>query len=106
MINKAPCDAILFTHYHGDHMGLLEFVPERDINGKIIELRMGEVAKEVITNIHGTLADFKDGGEEYVDRQKRYLDILNDNNRTIAFKDKESFKLKFSNNFSISAKAE
>lgn len=92
MINHASCDAILFTHYHGDHIGLLEYVPKTDINGRIIELRMGETAKEVLKNVHKTLAENKDEGEEFVERHKQYLAILDDN-RTITFKNKEIFTI-------------
>ncbi len=35
-------DAILYTHYHGDHVGLMEYVPTD------IEQYIGEVAKEVL----------------------------------------------------------
>ncbi len=91
MINEAPCDAILFTHYHGDHMGLLEFVPEKDIEGNKIELRMGKVTRKVLINIHKTLVGNEDSGKEYIEEHKRYLDILNDKNRTIIFNDLEPF---------------
>ena len=91
MINNTFCDAVLFTHYHGDHMGLLEYVPQKDIDGKNIELRMGSVAKEVLINIHKTLADFRDNGKEYAERHKRYLELLKDVDRTKTFEDKEVF---------------
>ena len=34
MINNAACDAVLFSHYHGDHVGLLEHIPQKDIRDK------------------------------------------------------------------------
>ena len=39
---KSDCDAILFTHYHGDHIGLLDTV------NKDIPLYIGDVSLEII----------------------------------------------------------
>ena len=36
MIKNAECDAVLFSHYHGDHVGLLEHIPKKDIRGNDI----------------------------------------------------------------------
>ena len=38
MIRHAQCDAVLFTHYHGDHIGLIKSIPEKDVDGKVIKL--------------------------------------------------------------------
>ncbi len=93
MITHSYCDAVLFTHYHGDHMGLLEYIPEKNQNGKIIELRMGGVAKEVLINIHKALMKFSDGGDEYIGRHQRYLDILKNEKRTVTFTDNNTFEI-------------
>ena len=77
MINNAKCDAVLFTHYHGDHIGLLEHIPKKDIDGKTIKLAMGKVAKKVLINIHKTLAGYNDSSQNH----KKYLEILNDKER-------------------------
>ena len=38
---KTNCDAVFFTHYHGDHMGLLDTINED------IPLYMGEASKTI-----------------------------------------------------------
>ncbi len=57
MIRHAKCDAVLFTHFHGDHIGLLEYIPRKDVDGKTIKLAMGKVARQVLINIHKELVD-------------------------------------------------
>ena len=32
MIRHAKCDAVLFSHYHGDHIGLLKDIPKTDVD--------------------------------------------------------------------------
>lgn len=44
-------DAVLFTHYHGDHIGRFAEVPEK------AQLYMSTLSREVLANIHGYLAD-------------------------------------------------
>ena len=44
MIKNAKCDAVLFSHYHGDHVGLLEHIPQKDIRKNDIILGIGKVA--------------------------------------------------------------
>ena len=39
MINKSKCDAVLFTHYHGDHLGLIEDIPKKTKTEKLLNLR-------------------------------------------------------------------
>lgn len=43
---KEKPDAILFTHYHGDHIGLVERIP------KDIPLYIGPTAKKICLNLH------------------------------------------------------
>lgn len=40
--SKARCEAVLFTHYHGDHYGLYKMVPEG------IPMYIGKTAKEIL----------------------------------------------------------
>ena len=57
MIHKVKCDAVLFSHYHGDHIGLLQHIPAVDVRGKEMKLGIGKVAAQVLVNIHKTLAN-------------------------------------------------
>ena len=79
MIENAKCDAVLFTHYHGDHIGLMKHIPKRDVDGKLIKLAMGKVARQVLINIHKTLLSYPD---EPVDHNE-YLEILRDEKRAV-----------------------
>lgn len=79
MIKHAKCDAVLFTHYHGDHIGLMKHIPKNDIDGKIIKLGLGKIAKQVLINIHETLSDFEDADK----KDKEFLDILKGEERML-----------------------
>lgn len=79
MIRHAKCDAVLFTHYHGDHIGLIEDIPRMDVDGRIIKLAMGKVARQVLTNIHKTLENYPDE----TGKHRNYLEILGDNERAV-----------------------
>ncbi len=89
MIKRAKCDAVLFTHYHGDHIGLMKYIPERDIDGKTIKLGMGKVARQVLINIHKTLAGYSEVENEHT----QLLGVLQDNNRSIDIEDGKTFWL-------------
>lgn len=54
------CSAILYTHYHGDHIGLFHRVPDD------IPQYIGEVAKQVVCRKYEQLSDLPDDA----DRQK------------------------------------
>lgn len=86
MIINAECDAVLFSHYHGDHVGLLEHIPSKDIRGKEIALGIGKVARQVLVNIQGTLANDFSGPEEQ-QAHKKMLSLLQDNSRWLDFMD-------------------
>ena len=79
MMHHARCDAVLFTHYHGDHIGLMKEIPKRDKDGRLIKLAMGSVARRVLCNIHNTLAGYPDSAEEHKD----LLEMLSDEERSI-----------------------
>ena len=93
MINHAKCDAILFTHYHCDHIGLLEYIPEKDIDGNTIHLGMGKIARQVLLNIHKTLAGVPKASEEDKKRHSRYMSILKDQKRQIDIIDGEVIRI-------------
>lgn len=48
------CDAVLFSHYHGDHIGLMETI------SPYIPLFMGEDAKQILTILNSKTKTFKD----------------------------------------------
>jgi ribonuclease J len=52
LVTEKPCDGIFFTHYHGDHTGLMNQVP------KDIPMYMGDVARRVMLNIKETLKQY------------------------------------------------
>ena len=87
MIKNAKCDAVLFSHYHGDHIGLMEHIPERDIRGKQIRLGIGKVARKVLINIHKTLANNKSASKEDIEHHKKILGLLRDRHKWQDFTD-------------------
>lgn len=89
MIKHAKCDAVLFTHYHGDHIGLMKHIPKEDIDGKTIKLGIGKIARKVLINIHETLADFEDSDK----KDKEFLDILKDIDRMLDIEDGALFSI-------------
>lgn len=101
MIKCAECDAVLFSHYHGDHIGLLENIPQKDIRGKEITLGIGKVARQVLVNIQKTLAN--DATSEPKERQvhKDMLNLLQDNSRWLDFMDALTEGNEQSSNFDI-----
>ncbi len=53
-IRKEHPEAVIFTHIHGDHIGLLYAVP------KDIDIYMGELSRDMMLNIRETLIDVPD----------------------------------------------
>lgn len=77
--NGRRVDAVLFTHYHGDHIGRLKDIPEK------VPIYMSPLAKEVLVNIHGFLRDAaearagrdkSDKTKEWLRREQQVLDAL------------------------------
>lgn len=87
MMRRAKCDAVLFTHYHGDHIGLMEHIPERDVDGRLIRLGMGTTARRVLLNIHKTLLEHPQASEEERKRHAGYIGLLNDKERRLDLTD-------------------
>ncbi len=83
MIHHAKCDAVLFTHNHGDHIGLLQQIPRNDVDGKVIKLAMGKVSRKVLINIHKTLTQFPEVAKEHED----YINTLSDLDRSVDLED-------------------
>ena len=93
MLQHAECDAVLFTHYHSDHIGLLENIPERDVKGNMIRLGMGKAARQVLMNIHKTLAEHLQTSEDDKEYHARYISILTDRDRQINLSDGETTRI-------------
>ena len=71
LLKKEKPKAILFTHIHGDHIGLLYAIP------KEIDIYMGKLAKKMLINIRETLVKVE--ALERVEKAKlqKELEILN-----------------------------
>ena len=87
MIQNSKCDAVLFTHHHGDHFGLFGEIPGN------VKLGLGKTARGLMHNIYETLSQNKSDTEENRNEVKRLLDILCDNDRWIDICDKKAFSV-------------
>lgn len=86
MIQENAYDAVLFTHYHGDHAGLMEFVPEGTV------MYIGSLARKVMITIRKALRDNPLLLKEERAVHKRVLDaILKNDDRLINYYDGQSF---------------
>lgn len=66
-VGTPNCDAVLITHYHGDHVGMFEKVLPQ------VPIYMGEVAKKIYTTLQNTLKKKLDkGNPELVERFKTF----------------------------------
>lgn len=77
-VKNGSCDAILFTHYHGDHVGLLNRIPEIEGEKEKIRMGIGRTARIVMRNIHETLRHFTDpnkSSEENEEQQKMHAAV-------------------------------
>ena len=100
MLKNSACDAVLFSHYHGDHVGLLQHIPKKDVRGKEIRLGIGSVARQVLVNIHETLVGNERRTAEEEQRtgenqwqQKELLDVLREDSRWIEFTEGKVFDI-------------
>ena len=87
MIKNAKCDAVLFSHYHGDHVGMLEHIPQKDIRERDITLGIGKVARQVLVNIQNALAKNMSSEPEERQAHKNMLNLLQDDNKWLEFMD-------------------
>lgn len=74
------CSAILYTHYHGDHIGLFHHVPD------YIPQYIGEVAKQVVCRKYEQLSHLPNEA----DKQK-YQHALNVASKMCTFHEKQTF---------------
>ncbi len=51
LMERRPFDAVLFTHYHGDHVGLMGRIPAD------IPIYMDDAMKRILTTLHGYTRD-------------------------------------------------
>ena len=93
MLKNSACDAVLFSHYHGDHVGLLSHIPKTDARGKEIKLGIGKVARKVLVNIHETLAGNRNMPELERSRQRQVLGLLQNEERWLNFSDEAAFDI-------------
>lgn len=91
MMNGSECDAVLFTHYHGDHIGLMDRIPATDVCGRKIRLYMGKIAASVLKNIHSYLLNVEDITEKERNDHRYHLEMLKDADRCIYIEDGKSF---------------
>ena len=59
-----PCDGVLFTHYHGDHIGLYKKVPQN------VPLYIGSTAKKILEILTEKLDSIPNTAEEGLPRIK------------------------------------
>ena len=93
MMQQAKCDGVLFTHYHGDHIGLMGKIPEQDVQGKPIWLCMGKTSRSILQNIHKTLLNTPNITPNKRAEHEHMLHILRDKKRWKNLSDGASFKL-------------
>ena len=91
MIQNTKCNAVLFTHYHGDHVGLMGKIPERDVQGNPIRLGIGHVSRKILQNIHKTLSNNQKLSPSEQSEHKRVLELLCDKDRWENYREGESF---------------
>ncbi len=91
MIKTAKCDAVLFSHYHGDHIGLMQHIPKADVRGKEIRLGIGKAARQVLMNIHKTLANNTSASKEDRKNHGDLLELLQNTDRWQEFTDGNRF---------------
>ncbi len=93
MIQSVKCDGVLFTHYHGDHIGLIGKIPETDVQDKLIRMGMGPVSRKILQNIHKTLRDNRKLSSSERSEHKRMLELLCDNDRWEDYCDGAEFEI-------------
>ena len=93
MMRQAKCNGVLFTHYHGDHIGLMGKIPEQDVQKNPIELYMGETSKSILQNIHKTLLNTPNITPNKRAEHEHMLHILQDEDRWENLSDGASFDL-------------
>lgn len=81
MIQSAKCNGVLFTHYHGDHIGLMGKIPEKDMHGNSIRLGLGKISRQILQNIHRTVLKAPGLSSEERLEHQNILELLRDDKR-------------------------
>ena len=79
---EKPVDAVLFTHYHGDHVGRILQIPEN------VPIYMGSTARQVMVNIQSALS--RPENEEAAQHQ-RELALLENKKRVHTFRQTSNY---------------
>lgn len=82
MMQSNPPDAVMFTHIHGDHIGLLYAIPD-----EVRKIYIGPIALNMLINIRETLLYVDKLDETVRIKLQRELDILNDRERICLYED-------------------
>ncbi len=82
LIHNEPPYAVLFTHAHGDHTGLIFAIPD-----EVREIYIGAVALEMMKNIRTTLLEIDTLPDSEKEKLQKELDILSDKDRIRCYKD-------------------
>lgn len=64
------CDAIFYTHYHGDHLDLFHYVPDN------IQQYIGEIAQKVVIEKYGKLRSVPNEKERYTSYLKKIKKMI------------------------------
>ena len=80
-MQENPPDAVLFTHIHGDHIGLLHAIPCG------VNIYLGQIAMKMLINIRETLLMFDDFEQDDRDKLQKEIDILRDSSRIVIYRD-------------------
>ncbi len=65
IFDGTPCDGVLFTHYHGDHIGLYKKIPQG------IPLYIGPTAKKILEILTEKLDYLAQGDEKGIERIRK-----------------------------------
>lgn len=79
---EKPVDAVLFTHYHGDHVGRILQIPEN------VPIYMGSVARQVMVNIQSALSRLEN---EEAAQHQRELALLENKKRVHTFRQTSNY---------------
>ena len=93
MMKNSECDAVLFTHYHGDHIGLMPYIPKENKRGTSIKLYMGAASRRILLNIYDTLSDNQQASEEERQDYQIMQAILQDEKRCLTFEKDKPFSI-------------
>lgn len=82
MMQKNPPDAVMFTHIHGDHIGLLYAIPDT-----VKRIYIGSIGLKMLINIRETLLQVKELDEAVRVQLQQEINILTDTSRICKYED-------------------